>query len=53
MWYRNKKFIIAIIVILLIIILIPFASIRPIYDKDELSYGVTFSQRYVEYMGLN
>ncbi|MEK7067673.1 MAG: beta-galactosidase, partial [Patescibacteria group bacterium] len=29
------------------------ASIRPIYDKDELSYGVTFSPRLVRGMGLN
>jgi len=53
MWYRNKKLIIVLLVALVIIILIPLVSIRPIYDQDELSYGVTFSQRYIEHMGLN
>ena len=53
MWYKNKKLISIIIILFLIIILIPLASIRPIYEKDELSYGVTFSPRFVGYMGLD
>ena len=51
MLYKKTLFII--IIVVLIIVLIPLASIRPIYEKDELSYGVTFSQRFVEEMGLN
>jgi len=53
MWYKYKKTITIIIIFLVIIILIPLASIRPIYEKDELSYGVTFSPRFVGYMGLD
>jgi len=53
MWYKNKKFIAIIIIVVIIILIIPLASIRPIYEKDELSYGATFSARYVKEMGLN
>ncbi len=53
MWYKNKRIITIISIVILIFLLLPFASIRPIYEKDELSYGVTFSARYVREMGLN
>lgn len=53
MYFKNKKLIAAAIILLAIVMLIPLASIRPIYDKDELSYGVTFSPRLVRGMGLN
>ncbi|MDP3899580.1 MAG: beta-galactosidase [bacterium] len=50
---KNKKVQVILIIIILIIIILPFASYRPIYDKSELTYGVTFSARYVEEMGLD
>ncbi|MFA6551697.1 MAG: endo-1,4-beta-xylanase [Patescibacteria group bacterium] len=50
---RHKFFSAFLTVIILILALLPLASIRPIYDQDELSYGVTFSPRLVRGMGLN
>jgi len=51
---KHHKFLAAFLATLILIIaLLPFASIRPIYNKDELSYGVSFSPRLVRGMGLN
>ena len=50
---RHKFFTAFLIIIILIIAILPLASIRPIYERDELNYGVTFSARYVKEMGLN
>jgi len=52
-YLKYKKTIVILIIIIFIMILIPLASIHPVYEKEELSYGVTFSARYVREMGLN
>ncbi|OGF19468.1 hypothetical protein A3D54_04280 [Candidatus Falkowbacteria bacterium RIFCSPHIGHO2_02_FULL_45_15] len=53
-YFKRHKFLFAfLIVTAAIIVLLPLASVRPIYDPDELSYGVTFSPRLVRGMGLN
>ena len=52
-YLKHKKIITVLIIAIVIIILLSLASIRPVYDADELSYGVTFSPRLVRGMGLN
>jgi len=53
MRFKHKKLIITILFVLALAIVLPLASLRHIYNKDELSYGVTFSPRFIEQMGLN
>ena len=53
-YFKRHKVLAAFLAALIFIIaLLPLCSIRPIYDRDELSYGVTFSPRLLRGMGLN
>lgn len=50
---KHKTLTIIVVIIVLTAILLPLASRRHIYEKDELVYGVTFSPKFIKNMGLN
>jgi len=52
-WQKHKILITVVVILIAIILLLPVVSYRPVYEKDELSYGVTFSLRFAQEMGLN
>jgi len=50
---KKSKTIVIVFLIVITIIILPIASSRKVYEKDELEYGVTFSPRFIRDMGLN
>lgn len=50
---NHPKTAIALAIIVLLVIFTPLVSYRHIYPREELRFGVTFSYRVVEDMGLN